>query len=93
MINLNLPPTILHSLTHPDAAENARSVRPAGRPDRAHWFAYWSSARPRGTSAQKGTGLRTWASKSMTSLRADAKKSEALPNVGFPRELSAPRDC
>jgi hypothetical protein len=54
----NAPPTIMHSLTHPDAAEKVRSDRRAGWPVQAYWFVYWSSVRPRNGSAQKGAGLR-----------------------------------
>ena len=89
----NAPASIQYSLAHPDAAKNARSGQPAGRPEQAHWFVYWSSNRPRKASAQKGAGLRAWVSKSLSSLRVDAKSSEALPTPGFQFELSAPRDC
>lgn len=93
MMNVNVPPGMMHSMAHPDAAGNARSGQPAGRPEAVHWFAYWSNVRPRNASAQQGAGLRAWAARSFASLRADAKKSETLPNLGLSRELGTASDC
>jgi hypothetical protein len=92
----NAPPSIMHTLAHPDAPKNIHSGSFAGRPDRAHWFAYWASMGRRNASAQEGTGLRAlkaWAANLLTPGRARAKKSEAVPSPGFPRELDAIRDC
>ena len=100
MMNVNVPASIMHSLTHPDAvasaAANARSDRSAGRTTEEHWFVYWSKARSWDISGQKGSGLealRAWVSKSLAPQRAGSKKAEAGESLGFPRGLSAVRDC
>ena len=52
-MNVLIPPTIMFTVTHPDAAETSRKGRPTGRAVRYRGLRWWTSQRTRSTITAK----------------------------------------
>ena len=52
-MNVLIPPTIMFTLTHPDAAETASEGRPIGRVERYRGLRWWTSQKSKNTVISK----------------------------------------